>query len=96
MKRFSIVHDLSAKTCIVCGATRNIHIHEVFYGAGRRPLSIKYGCCVCLCARHHNMSNAGVHFNKALDLKLKEYTQRRFNEVYPELDFLKIFGKNYL
>jgi hypothetical protein len=42
------------------------------------------------------MSNAGVHFNTELDSKLKAHTQKRFNEVYPDLDFLKIFGKNYL
>lgn len=42
------------------------------------------------------MSNAGVHFNTELDLKLKVHTQKLFNEAYPELDFLKIFGKNYL
>lgn len=42
------------------------------------------------------MSNDGVHFHKALDNKLKAHTQKRFTEVYPQLDFLKIFGKNYL
>jgi hypothetical protein len=42
------------------------------------------------------MSNAGVHFNTTLDRKLKELTQKRFNEVYPDLNFLKIFGKNYI
>lgn len=42
------------------------------------------------------MSNDGIHFNSKLDKKIKAYTQKRFNEIYPELDFLKIFGKNYL
>ena len=42
------------------------------------------------------MSNEGVHFNTVLDRKLKAHTQKRFNEAYPELDFLRIFGKNYI
>ena len=96
MKRFSIIHNLEDRECLICGSTHNIHIHEVFYGSANRQLSIKYGLCVCLCARHHNMSESGVHFSKPLDIKLKKFAQERFNEAYPELDFLKIFGKNYL
>ena len=42
------------------------------------------------------MSNEGVHFNTTLDRKLKAFAQERFTEVYPEKDFLKIFGKNYI
>ena len=95
-KRYSIIQNLDDRECFVCKTTQNIHIHEVFYGAGRRDKSIKYGCCVCLCARHHNMSNEGVHFNAVLDRKLKAHTQKRFNEVYPDLDFREIFGKSYL
>ena len=94
MKRYSILHDMSK--CYVCGTPFNLHIHEVYFGTGKRQLSIKYGCCVGLCARHHNMSNEGVHLNRALDLELKRDMQKKFKEVYPALDFLKIFGKNYL
>lgn len=96
MKRYSIIHNLEDRTCLICGTNQNIHIHEVFFGTANRKKSIQYGCCVCLCAKHHNMSNEGVHFNKALDNKLKQFTQKKFNEVYPDLDFLKIFGRNYL
>lgn len=96
MKRFSIIHNLEDRVCLVCGSTQNIHIHEVFFGTANRKLSIKYGLCVCLCARHHNMSNSGVHFDKGLDRNLKEFAQKKFNEVYPELEFRKIFGKSYL
>ena len=35
------------------------------------------------------MSDAGVHFNKELDNELKQLTQKKFIEVYPNLDFLK-------
>lgn len=95
MKRYSIIVDDMHK-CIVCGTTHNIHIHEVFFGYGKRDLSIEYGCCVGLCSRHHNGSNEGVHYNKVLDAKLKKFAQKKFTEHYPNLDFKKIFGKNYL
>lgn len=84
------------RECLVCGITDNLHKHHIYYGTANRKLSEKYGCWCYLCAKHHNMSKEGVHFNKALDTKLKVYTQKRFNEAYPELNFRKIFGKNYL
>lgn len=94
MKRFSILQKEMTK-CYVCGTTNNLHIHEVFYGTANRQKSIKYGCCVSLCAKHHNMSNEGVHFNRDLDIELKKAMQKRFQEIYSD-DFLKTFGKNYL
>ena len=84
------------KKCIICEATRYLHRHHIFYGAGRRKTSEKYGCWCYLCPRHHNLSNIGVHSNTALDRKLKAFAQKKFNEVYPHLDFIKIFGKSYL
>lgn len=98
MKRYSIIHDLDERTCIVCGATQNTHIHEVFFGNPKRQLSIKHGLCVCLCARHHNGSNEAVHFNRTLDIKLKKYAQQKAMEHYGWTvdEFIKIFGKSYL
>lgn len=96
-KRYSILQeDFDERVCYVCKTTQDIHVHEVFFGTGNRQNSIKYGCCVCLCARHHNMSNEGVHFNKALDITLKKRMQKAFEFKYPEMDFIKVFGKNYL
>lgn len=84
------------KECLVCGTTYNLHRHHIFFGTGKRQLSEKYGCWCYLCSEHHNMSKFGVHFNKILDTKLKKNAQKKFEEAYPELDFLKIFGRNYL
>ena len=42
------------------------------------------------------MSDEGVHFNNDLDLKLKKEMQKAFEKEYPDKDFLKEFGKNYL
>lgn len=84
------------KICLVCSTPYSLHKHHIFEGTGRRSQSEKYGCWCYLCGIHHNLSNAGVHFNKKLDLELKQMTQKKFMEVYPEIDFIKIFRKNYL
>lgn len=93
MSRYSILMEMDH--CYVCGTNQNLHIHEVFFGTGNRKISIKYGCCVSLCAKHHNGSNEGVHYNKELNLHLKQTMQKKFEETYPHLDFIKVFGKSY-
>lgn len=89
----SILSDV--KRCYVCGSYP-VHRHHIFYGTANRKKSEQYGCWIYLCPRHHNMSNEGVHFNKNLDLAIKRQCEKRFKEVYPKLDFIKIFGKSYL
>lgn len=84
------------KECWVCGTTQDIHEHHIIYGTANRRLSEKYGLKVWLCGKHHNLSNEGVHFNRELDLRLKQLAQKRFKEEYPNEDFLKIFGRNYV
>ena len=85
------------KVCLLCGYTQSIHKHHVFGGTANRKLSEKYGCWVYLCARHHNMSKYGVHFDKHLDNQLKQLCQRRWDALYGDRDkFQQIFGKNYL
>ena len=75
-----------------------MHLHHVFEGTGRRSISDRYGLTVWLCAKHHNMSDEGVHFNRELDLALKEAAQKKAMEYYKLTveDFIKIMGKNYL
>lgn len=80
--------------CIICGRY-GTEIHHVFFGTGNRKLSTRYGLIVGLCYDHHRGSK-GVHFNKELDLRLKQMGQRRFQEVYENSVFLAIFGRNYL
>lgn len=38
----------------------------------------------------------GVHFDRETRLLLQQAGQREFERHYPELDFVAIFGKNYL
>ena len=83
--------------CLVCGTTLNLHRHHIFPGNGRRQLSEKYGCWCYLCARHHNMSNAGVHFNKELDMKLRRQCQKAWETRYGSTEaFMRLFGRSYL
>jgi hypothetical protein len=95
MNRFSILQD--KKECYVCGSTQNINTHEVYFGNNRQN-SIKWGCCVYLCGKHHNQSNAGVHFNKELDNHLKKEMEKQFLKTYDKTteDFISIFKRNYL
>lgn len=81
------------KECYITGSTSNLHKHHIFEGIANRELSEKYGLWVWLRYDWHNMSDYGVHFNKELDIKLKIIAQRKFEEEYPKLNFLKIFRK---
>lgn len=84
------------KECLVCGTTYNIHKHHIFYGRANRKLSEKWGCWCYLCARHHNLSTEGVHFNHPLDLKLKQHCQQVFEQDHTRQEFRAIFGKSWL
>ena len=75
----------------------NLHRHEVFFGSNRKK-SIEYGLVVFLAPEMHNMSNAGVHFDREFDLELKRLGQKAAMDYYGWSieDFIKIFGNNYL
>lgn len=80
----------------MCHYTEGLHKHHIYAGLGRRDKSEEFGCWVYLCARHHNMSGAGVHFDKTLDLKLKQWCQKKFEEEHTRDEFRRYFGMSYL
>lgn len=84
--------------CVVCGDTRNLHKHHIFYGFANRRLSEKYGCWCYLCARHHNMSDHSVHADNLLDLKLKKHCQEILekDKGWSREKMIAIFGRSYL
>lgn len=84
------------KECFICGTTYNLHKHHIYPGTANRKLSEKWGCWCYLCAYHHNMSNAGVHFNREADLKLKQYCQRVFEQKFGKERFVTVFGRSWL
>lgn len=75
----------------------NLHRHEIFFGSNRKK-SIEYGLVVFLTPEMHNMSNAGVHFNREFDLELKRLGQKAAMDYYgwDIKTFRSLFGKNYL
>ena len=86
------------KECFLTGSTINLEEHHIFYGRGKRKLSEKYGLKVWLRADFHREIPYSVHKNpnKDIDLRLKKLGQEIFEARYPDLDFLEIFGRNYL
>lgn len=81
--------------CFWCGLY-GTEIHHILYGTANRKLSDRYGLVVGLCYNHHR-GKQGVHNgNKELDMELKKIAQKRFTQVFPEDDFLAVFGRNYL
>lgn len=84
------------KECFITGRTDNLHLHHIYFGIGLRKISDDNGFTVYLTAELHNMSNKGVHFNRELDLYLKQTCQRKFEETHSREEFMKLIGKNYL
>lgn len=94
-QRYSIiVKDLDK--CVICGK-KPVNKHEIFFGTGKRQLSIKYGLVIPLCtSRHHDQTNCrGIHFEPDLCHYWQKIGQEAFEKHYPDLNFLEIFGKNY-
>lgn len=87
----------SRRECYRTRRTTDIHEHHIFYGTSNRKNSEKYGLKVYLTGEYHNLSNKGVHFDKAFDTELKQVGQRAFESTHGSReDFIRIFGKNYL
>lgn len=82
----------------MCVAQAKIFTYTRCIFGKNRKKSIEDGCCVYLCGKHHNQSNAGVHFNKQLDLQLKQDMEYQWMYYYNKSveDFIKRYGKNYI
>ena len=90
------------KECYLCrkyfdiSNDRGLHLHHIYEGTGNRPRSTEMGAVIYLCAKHHNMSNYGIHFNKDVDLMVKQECQRKFEEAHTREEFMQLIGRNYL
>lgn len=98
----SIMQDKQAHTCYLCMmlhsdySEKQTQEHHVFFGTANRRLSEKYGLKVYLCLEHHETGRDAVHRNAETALLVKQAGQRAFEKRWPDLDFRKIFGKNFL
>ncbi len=80
--------------CYLCGQQAEC-THHVF-GGSRRRTSTAEGFQVPLCNRCHNMSDNSVHFNRALELDLKQRCQAAYEKKHTREEFIKLIGRNYL
>ena len=69
--------------------------HHVCFGTANRRLSEKYGLKVFLCLAHHEEGPEAVHKNHTNARILQRDAQEAFEQHFQNLDFLKIFGRNY-
>lgn len=93
--RFSILTD-DLEHSYLSGIPTNV-IHHIYGGNGRRKISEREGFIVPLTPAEHNMSSRGVHFNKKLDLWLKQLCQEKYEKMgHSREEFIKLVGRNYL
>ena len=98
----SIMQNKEDGTCYLCMMLNsdyqkrdNLEEHHVFMGPSRRN-SEKYGLKVYLCNQHHTNGKEAVHVSYEVCRILQSAGQQAFMKKYPDKDFMKIFGKNYL
>ncbi len=86
----------SARECYICGATRWLHRHHVYFGRNREN-SDRYGFTCWLCEAHHE-GTYGVHGKEGAyyDIKLKRECQEIFELTHSRKEFMAIIGRNYL
>jgi hypothetical protein len=83
------------KACALCGQWHYLEKHHVF-GAANRKLSEKWGMVIELCPACHRTGKQLVHQCRETADKVKAHYQRIFMHMYPDEDFMAIFGRNYL
>lgn len=100
--RKSIMYPKGSGYCYLCATLRNDYTykptqeHHVMFGSGQRELSEEYGLTVQLCMEHHKEGPEAAHNNQAIRELLCRDAQAAFMMEYQELEWMKIFKKNYL
>lgn len=84
--------------CYICGDT-NIEIHHICYRSHVPFMKDAEINLVALCPLHHRDSKKGVHFNKKLDLQLKQELQLQLTllftkDYYEEEEIRQLLGIN--
>lgn len=89
---------INSNGVIIIGFNHRIpgyHKHHVFEGKNRNN-SEKYGLYIWLKWSDHVLNGNSIHCNPEITKKLHKIAQKEFEKKYDELDFLKIFGRNFL
>jgi len=90
MAKFKSILTQNMDICYLCGAPAT-EVHHIFNAANKKK-SEKYGLMMPICFNCH----FEIHNIPGRMRETKEFGQMMFESHYPELDFLKIFGKNYI
>lgn len=84
------------KYCFITKSTRGLHQHHIYFGNPRRALSEKYGLWVYLRYDWHENQPYSVHKDVRLNEWFKRLGQRTFERTHSRVEFMRIFGCNYL
>jgi hypothetical protein len=96
-ERMKSIIQRDMESCFICGTKQDLHLHHVIFGTANRKNSDKYGLTVWLCVHHHTGAKRSVHQDYAMNLEVKRYAQKYFEEnIGTREEFIKIFGKNYI
>lgn len=95
MAKFSILTD-DLHTCMMKNSKcmGRIERHHCMNGADRDK-SDKYGLIAPLCTGHHTLLPDAVHKSRASMDHFRAKSHIAFDKHYPELDWLRVFGRNY-
>lgn len=85
------------KKCFFCGRTDSLERHHTMSGTANRKIAEKYDLCVWLCNYHHTGAKRSVHQDYSMNLEVKKYAQKYFEENIGNRDlWMQEFKKNYL
>ena len=89
--------DTRSGECYWCGKECHTHLHHIYFGTGRRPVSDRLGFVVYLCPDCHE-GTYGVHGRDGhiVDNILKKQCQMKYEETHTREEFIKEIGRSYL
>jgi hypothetical protein len=96
MKKHKLQYNHIPSVNDICRYTGQAYAetHEVFFGRGKRQLSIKYGLQVKVASDIHQ--DIHRYPMTGLDLELKKEFQGIFESKYGHEKFMELFGRDYL
>ena len=83
------------KLCYMCGRSRPLERHHVFFGPDRKNSEI-FGLWVWLCPYCHREGPRAVHRDYESNRQLKRIGQQAFERTHTRSEFMRVFGRNYL
>ena len=86
--------------CMICEiqgdrSLKQIEVHHVLFGFGKRKISTKYGLVCNLCRKHHREGPEAVHNCRSNRELLCMIFQEEFEKTHSHEEWMQIAGKNY-